>query len=88
MITILDYLGQLIDKEKSEKKVWVYLFIRRVTKALHLELVEDLSAEQFLTNFLYWLVTRRRKPITITSDNAPQFKLVILAIDFAWEGTI
>ncbi|CAF1104794.1 unnamed protein product [Didymodactylos carnosus] len=49
--TGLDYLGPLYIKENGRtttKKVWICLFTCLSTRAIHLELVDDMSADQFL----------------------------------------
>ena len=86
--TGLDYFGPLyIQAESSKEKVWVCLFTCVTVRAIHLELVKDLTAEQFLLA-LRRFIARRGKPTQIILDNAPQFKLVKTAIDKAWKETI
>ena len=52
--TGLDYFGPLYIKQYTNddtpvyKKVWVCLFTCMVVRAIHLELVEDMSANEFL----------------------------------------
>ena len=47
--TGLDYLGPMYMKTDQErKKVWVCLFTCLVTCAIHLELMRDMTAEEFL----------------------------------------
>ena len=47
--TGLDYLGPLYVRiSDSSKKVWICLFTCLVTRAIHLELVSDMSTEEFL----------------------------------------
>ena len=53
-------------------------------RAVHQELMNDFSAEQFLL-CLRRFITRRGKLKQIISDNAPQFKLTKSKIDEAWE---
>lgn len=44
----IDYFGPLFIKiHKEFKKVWVCLYICLVTRAVHLELMSDMSTEQF-----------------------------------------
>ena len=52
-----------------------------------LELVKDMTAEQFLLA-LRRFIARRGKLTQIILDNAPQFKLAKTAIDKAWKETI
>ena len=56
------------------KKIWVCLFTCLVVRAVHLEIVEDMSADQFLLG-LRRFIARRGAPRQIISDNAKQFKL-------------
>ena len=53
---------------------WVCLFTCVVLRAMHLEIVEDLSAEEFLQALRRFIV-RRGTPKEITLDNVSQFKL-------------
>ena len=47
--TALDYFGPLyIQDESSKEKVWVCLFTCVTVRAIHLELITDMTAEQFL----------------------------------------
>ena len=85
--TGLDYLGPLYVKENSEsvtRKVWVCLFTCLAVRAVHLELINDMSAEQFLL-CLRRFIARRGKPKEIISDNASQFKLAKSTVDEAWQ---
>ena len=73
----LDYLGPIRVKENGEvQKMWICLFTCLAVRAIHLELVKGLSAEQFL-DCLRRYIARRGKPEVIISDNAPQFKLFL-----------
>ena len=47
--TGLEYLGPMYMKiSDGQRKVWVCLFTCMVTHAIHLELFQDMSAEEFL----------------------------------------
>jgi hypothetical protein len=73
----IDYFGPLPIKENinSEmKKIWVCLFTCLITRAIHLELVYDMSAQSFLMCLRRFVATRGT-PSEIISDNAQQFKL-------------
>ena len=73
--TGVDYFGPLYITTKTEnQKVWVCLFTCLVTRALHLELIQNLSTEQFILGFRR-LLSRHGKPKEIISDNASQFSL-------------
>ena len=52
-----------------------------------MELVKDMTAEQFLLA-LRRFIARRGKPTQIILDSAPQFKLAKTAIDKAWKQTV
>ena len=72
--TGLDYLGPMYIKiVDGQRKVWVCLFTCMVTRAIHLELLQDMSAEEFLLGFRRFISTRG-SPNEITSDNGKQFK--------------
>ena len=63
--TGLDYFGPLYIKSYSNvasegdaptaKKVWVCLFTCFAVRAVHLELIEDMSAEEFLLCFFRFI---------------------------------
>ena len=71
----IDFAGPLYVKVKkgAMKKVYICLFSCCVTRALHLELVQDLSVPTFL-NCLRRFCARRGTPDLINSDNAKTFK--------------
>ena len=54
---------------------------------MHLEIVDDMTAEQFLIT-LRRFISRRNTPHTIILDNAPQFKLTKTTVDKAWPQSI
>ena len=62
-------------KSTSEKdrKVWICLFTCCVTRAVHLEVVPNLTAQAFLRCFRRY-VARRLTPSFVISDNAKTFK--------------
>lgn len=73
----VDYCGYFFIKEKrirnrNKIKVYVVVFVCMVTKAVHLELVEDLTSESFL-NCLRRFVARRGKCKNLYSDNGKSF---------------
>ena len=71
----VDFAGPLYVRQGKDKmtKCYVCLFSCCVTRALHLELVKDLSAHTFL-NCLRRFCARRGTPELINSDNARTFK--------------
>ena len=80
----IDYFGPLYIKTRpSTQKVWVCLFTCLVTRAVHLELMQDMSTEQFLLG-LRRFVASHGTPCEIISDNAPQFKLASDVIEKLW----
>jgi len=69
--TGLDYLGPLdIQNGTSKRKVWVCLFTCVTVRAIHLELIKYMTAEQFLLG-LRRFIARRGKPTQITLDKCP-----------------
>ncbi len=69
----------------NKEKAWICLFTCFVTRVIHLELVLDLSAFQFL-NCLRRFIARRGKPSKIISDNAPAFKLTQGLLAQLWKN--
>ena len=71
--TGLDYAGPLFVKTKTaEEKRWICLFTCASTRAVHLEIVDDLSTDQFLMAYSRF-TSRRGKPNHLYSDNATTF---------------
>lgn len=80
----LDYLGPLYIKENKEyKKVSLCLFTCLVTRAVHLEIVHDMSTSVFLLCLRRFIATRGTTK-EIISDNAKQFKLSSEVIKLVW----
>uniref|UniRef100_A0A1I7VKP2 Integrase catalytic domain-containing protein n=1 Tax=Loa loa TaxID=7209 RepID=A0A1I7VKP2_LOALO len=69
----VDYFGPLSIKGNVPTKRWIILFTCFTTRAMHLELAEDQSAETFL-HAIRRFVARRGYPGLILSDNATQFQ--------------
>ena len=83
-----DYFGPMIIKtSEGQMKVWVCLFTSMVTRAIHLELLQDMSSEEFLLGFRRF-VSQRGSPVEIISDNALQFKTASQTLDLAWKNVI
>ena len=81
--TGLDYLGPLnVQNNDLISKCWISLFTCLAVREIHLELVQDCSAEEFL-NCFGRLISCRGKPIEIISDNAAQFKLAKTVIELS-----
>ncbi|XP_047993810.1 uncharacterized protein LOC125232218 [Leguminivora glycinivorella] len=62
-------------KEETQQKRWICLFTCLVVRAIHLELVKDMTAEECLLAFRRFMATRG-VPTLIVTDNALQFKLL------------
>ena len=72
-VTGVDFTGALYVKTSSiENKVYVCLFTCANTRAIHLEVVEDLSKGTFLKAFRRF-VSRRSLPRKMVSDNATTY---------------
>ena len=70
----VDFAGPLyVLRRKSMKKVYITLFTCGVTRAIHLELVPDLSAETFKQT-LKKFTARCGTPSLMVSDNAKTFE--------------
>ena len=95
--TGLDYLGPLYVKQFAEvddwtdqddsMKVWVCLFTCMTVCAIHLKLVEDMSADEFLL-YLHQFISRRRTPQIIISGNAQQFKCASTTLHKVWREVV
>ena len=71
----IDFAGPLYVKDKSNvmQKHYIALFTCFVTRAIHLELVEDLSTSTFIRSFRRF--TARRGTLSLVNgDNAKTFK--------------
>ena len=77
MVIGADYAGQIYykTKKKSELKAYILLFSCSVTRAVHIELVSNLTTTEFIKSFKR-LISRRGKPKIVYSDNAKTFKPV------------
>ena len=70
----LDYSGpHHVKQGRSQVKVWISLFTCMVSRAIHLELVPDLTAKTFM-QALTSLSYSKGAPKVIMSDNATNFK--------------
>ena len=71
--TGVDFSGALyVRRGEEEVKVYLCLFTCATTRALHLEIVQDLSTETFLLAFRKF-AARRLLPTIMTSDNASTY---------------
>ena len=71
--TGVDYAGPLYIRSREANKTWICLFTCCVTRAVHLELVTDMSADSFI-RYLKRFAARRGMPKKILSDNGKSFK--------------
>ncbi|XP_006825937.1 uncharacterized protein LOC102802298, partial [Saccoglossus kowalevskii] len=72
-VTGVDFTGAVfVSVEKSERKAYICLFTCAVTRAIHLELVMDLSTDTFLRAFRRF-AARRSLPSKIISDNGSTY---------------
>ena len=72
-VTGVDFAGPIFSVDFPRKKFYVCLFTCAVTRAVHLEMTEALSLEEFMMA-LRRFSARRGVPRIIYSDNAPTFK--------------
>ena len=70
--TGVDFAGPLYVKN-PDSKVWISLYTWCVTRAVHLDLVPDMTTEAFLRNFQRFCA-RRGVPSLVISDNAKTLK--------------
>ncbi|GFS77881.1 integrase catalytic domain-containing protein [Trichonephila clavipes] len=75
--TGIDYCGPFFIRYKHQRKgtyqkIYVAIFVCLASKAVHLEIVSDLSTDAFFAT-LKRFVVRRGKCATISSDNAKNF---------------
>ena len=71
--TGIDFAGPLYVKDDSKQKTYICLYTCALTRAIHLELTEDLSVRTFLLAFRRF-TSRRGVPTRLLSDNAKTFK--------------
>ena len=85
----LDFLGPLHVKSESDQKstvkVYVCLLTCMVTRACHLEMVRDMTAEQFLLALRRHMAIRS-VPKHIYCDQAPQHILMDKVFQEAWKN--
>ena len=74
--TGVDYAGPLLIKSingSGESKVWICLYTCCIVRAIHLEVVPDLTAQSFIRCFKRFSA-RRGFPTRMISDNGTTFK--------------
>ena len=80
----IDYAGPLFVKtDQGTSKVWIALFVCGTTRAVHLELVDSLTAADFI---LAWrrFTARRSRPQRVRSDNATVFVAAAKILHVEW----
>jgi len=81
----VDFFGPLLVKsQEGAQKVWICLFSCMVTRAVHLELIQDMTTEEFLLAFERF-ISQRGTPCEVISDNAAHFKLAGKTLNTLWE---
>uniref|UniRef100_A0A6V7JMS1 Integrase catalytic domain-containing protein n=1 Tax=Bracon brevicornis TaxID=1563983 RepID=A0A6V7JMS1_9HYME len=75
--TGVDYRGPLLMKEKKHRncnkvKVWISIFVCFTTKAVHIEIVDDSSTDQFLAAFSRF-ISRHPACNSMYSDNGTNY---------------
>ena len=70
---------------RSTQKCWLLVFVCLTYKAVHLEVIYDVSGQSFLMAFQRF-VARRGRPSTVMSDNGTNFVLGERMIAKTWES--
>lgn len=86
----LDYFGPIyVDSDRGKSKRWVCLYTCLAIRAIHLEIVHDLTAEECLLA-LRRFTANRGVPKKIISDNALYFKLTseVLNTPYCYDNQI
>ena len=84
-ITGIDFAGPLIIRDQNEEKAYVCLFVCATTRAIHLELVNNLTTNSFI-NALKRFISRRGLEHTIYSDNAKTFQRADKDLKILWKN--
>ena len=86
-VTGVDFTGALFVKTPTkEEKVYISLFTCAATRALHLEVVEDLSEETFLKAFRRF-ASRKSLPRKMVSDNGSTYLSVAEVLKRLFQST-
>ena len=84
----VDYLGPIFVKDDLKcNKNWICLFTSLNARAIHLEVIDDMSTENFLLCLRRYFA-RRGTPSLIISDNAPNFRLGNSVINRIWKHIV
>lgn len=71
-VTGIDFAGPVFCIDCPEKKLYICLFVCGVVRAIHLELVDNLTSEDFLFSFRRFCALKR-VPSIVYSDNGKNF---------------
>ena len=75
-VTGIDFTGALyVQEHNRESKVYICLYTCATSRAIHLEVVNDLSVDMFLLSFRRF-ASRRALPSIVVSDNASTYQSV------------
>ncbi len=81
----VDYAGPIkYRQKKSERKAYILLYSCSLTRAVYLDLVPNLSTEEFIRSFKR-LVARRGRPKKIYSDNGKTFVAASKWVTMWWK---
>lgn len=69
----IDHAGPLFCSDLPDKKLYILLFTCAIVRAVHIELVDSLSLEDFILAFRRFSA-RKGRPSVVYSDNARTFK--------------
>ncbi len=69
----------------EDVKVWIVLFVCMLTRAVHVEVVSDMTTEAFIRAFRRF-AARRGVPELVWSDNAPTIEKADKEFKFLWEA--
>ena len=84
----IDYFGPVFIKHQdSNINAWLRLLVCMVTRALHMELVADMTTAEFLLSFRCF-AARYGTPTLVVSDNVPHLKIVGSFLKVAWKDII
>ena len=87
----IDYFGPVFIKHQdSNRKAWVCLFVCMVTRALHMELLADMTTAEFLFSLLCF-AARYGTSTSVVSDKATPpapFKIVGSSLTVAWKDIV
>lgn len=70
----VDYFGPMYVKAEGKQKRWICLFTCLVIRAIHLEIVKDMSAEECLLAFRRFMATRGVPTLIVYESVLVEFK--------------